>query len=127
MKFALIFIFLPLLLDTSSVECGVYRNKRMNDNLFYDFRVLWLNCDKTFSYRHSGCINPDTAFGIWNQVGDLIVLKTTKKLKKLVKKGEETARGYAFVDLNNESITIYDSFLVWKRTDKFWTDTLYKK
>ena len=122
----LLFLFVTLK-DSTPFECGVYRNKKRSDALFQDIRVLRLNCDKTFTFRHSNCINPDTSFGVWTQIDNTLILTTSKKLKKLVKKETKTSSGHAFVDFDNESMTIHDNILVWKRSDKFWVDTLYRQ
>lgn len=127
MKFVLLFLVATVFYSNKYDNCGVFRNKKRNNSLFQDVQVLRLNCDGTFSYRHSNCINPDTSFGTWTQIKDSIILSTSKKLKRLVKKEKETSSGHAFVDFDNQSIKVNDSFIVWKRVDKWWTDTLYKQ
>ena len=127
MKFALLLFISTTFLFQNNDNCGIFRNKKRNDNLFQNVQVLKLNCDGTFSFRRSNCINPDTSFGTWTQIKDSIFLSTSKKLKRLVKRETKTVSGHAFVDFDNQSLKVIDSFVVWKRPENFWTDTLFKQ
>ena len=106
--------------------CGTFRNINRNNSLFQDVRVLSLNCDSTFSYRHSNCIHPETSEGTWSLKGNTVGLSTTNKVKRLAAKDKKTKEGYKYLDLEGVTLTFIDSFVIWKRTDKL-TDTLQRQ
>ena len=126
MKFALSFLIL-LFVNKPFEDCGYYRNKKKTNALFQDIRVVKLNCDKTFSFKHSNCTHPEISEGIWVRQKDSIVLFTNNKIRKLSGKEIKTETGYYYLDLTNEKMLLEDSTLIWKRRDKFWTDTLIKQ
>lgn len=106
--------------------CGSFRNKKLSDALFQDIRSLSLYCDSTFSYRHTNCIHPETSYGTWTLNKNLIILSVTRKVKRLADKEKKTKRGYKYLNLDGTILTLNDSTIIWKRSDK-WTDTLYRQ
>ena len=112
--------------STKSAVCGKFRNKKFSDALFQDVRVLLLNCDSTFSYKHSNCIHPETSLGSWTIDNNTLKLSVTNKVKRLAKKEKKTKDGFRYLDLDNTHLTMNDSIIIWKRSDK-WIDTLYRQ
>ena len=112
--------------STKSKVCGKFINKKLSDALFQDVRVLLLNCDSSFSYKHSNCIHPETSSGTWTMNNDTINLSVTTKVKRLAKKEQKTKDGFRYLDLDNTHLTMNDSLIIWKRSDKY-IDTLYRQ
>ena len=107
-------------------DCGSFRNKKLGDALFQDVRLLSLNCDSTFSYKHTNCIHPETSSGTWTLNDNTVRLSVTNKVKRLARKEQKTKAGYKYLDLNGATLTMNDSIIIWKRSDR-WIDTLYRQ
>ena len=111
-------------IDDEGKGCGTFRNKKLSDALFQDVKILLLNCDSTFSYRRSNCVFPETFSGAWTLNGDTITLSLTNETKRLAK--EKTEDGFRYTNLDRTMMTINDSIIFWKRSEK-WIDTLYRQ
>src|SRR5258708_7183685 len=114
---------LTLLITFDGNPCGKYRNLKHSNALFQDVRTLILNCDKTFSYRQTNCVHPNTSSGTWNVNGSTIWLYTSKKVQRLAAKEYKSIEGFLYIDLSKQEIALKESFLIWKRSDT-WIDTL---
>ena len=104
---------------------NTYRHKD-NGFLFQDIKTLTINCDSTFTWKHYCCTQRDTCWGTWSIVNGKVELTSDNELIKAVEKEGVLGLNYNYIDLSNSTLTLNDSFVVWKRTEE-WTDTLYKQ
>lgn len=125
LAFCALFLFAGTLPKSETQICGnTYRNKD-NGFLFQDIKTLTINCDATFTWKHYSCTQRDTSWGTWKLVNGEIELTSDKALIKALEKEAFPKSIEQYIDLSKSTLTLYDSFVVWKRTED-WTDTLYK-
>lgn len=123
--FCALFLFAGALPESETKICGnTYRNKD-NGFLFQDIKTLTIHCDATFTWKHYSCTQRDTCWGTWNLVNGEIELTSDKEVIKGVADEGFPKNIEQYIDLSKSTLTLYNSFVVWKRTEN-WTDTLYK-
>lgn len=121
-----LFLFTDTMKTGGTQICGnTYRNKD-NGFLFQDIKILTINCDATFTWKHNSCTQRDTCWRTWKFVNGAIELRSNNEVIRAIGKEKFPEILEQYIDLSASTLTLYDSFAVWKRTEAR-TDTLYKQ
>jgi len=100
-------------------NCGFYINKRTAD-LFQVRSSLTFNCDSTFLFVTTSCLTNSRSEGKWRVQNNSILLFTSKKILKLIKKEENKKVIFRkHVDLTGQKLIINDSLLIWTHSIKY--------
>jgi hypothetical protein len=93
---------------------GIFINKR-SEALFQARCWLTLNCDSTFQYTSSSCLNRQSSEGKWNVVDNKIYLFTSKKIIRFInkKRKKKNSLFHTYKNLTGAVLIPHDSTLVW--------------